>query len=48
LLESCLKCNHICGGGGGGVVVVLWVFTDYNTTPTKLFCFVLLVGLWQY
>ena len=26
-----------------------WVFTDNNTTPTKvvLFCFVLLVGLWQ-
>ena len=33
------------------VVVVVWwfggFFTDYNTTPTKLFCFVLLVGLWQ-
>ena len=31
---------------GGGVVVVWWwwcggFFTDYNTTPTKLFCFVL-------
>ena len=31
-------------GGGGGVVVFV---TDYNTTPTKLFCFVMLVGLWQ-
>jgi hypothetical protein len=32
-----------CGGGftGGG-------FTDNNTTPTKLFYFVLLVGLWQF
>ena len=41
---SGLKCNHI-----RGVVVVAWCgfFTDYNTTPTKLFCFVLLVGLWQ-
>jgi hypothetical protein len=29
------------------VVVVWWVFTDNNTTPTKLFCFVLLVGLRQ-
>jgi hypothetical protein len=43
---SGLKCNHSgvvwwwCGGGGG-------FFTDNNTTPTKLFCFVLLVGLWQ-
>jgi hypothetical protein len=25
-----------------------WVFTNYNTTLTKLFCFVLLVGLWQF
>jgi hypothetical protein len=34
---SGLKYNHICGGGG--------VFLNYNnTTPTKLFCFVLLVG----
>jgi hypothetical protein len=30
------------GDGGGG-----WFFTDNNTTPTKLFLFVLLVGLWQ-
>ena len=29
--------------------MVVWVFTDYNTTPTKvvLSCFGLLVGLWQ-
>ena len=37
----------------GGVVVwccggVVWFFlTDNNTTPTKLFYIVLLVGLWQ-
>jgi hypothetical protein len=32
------------------VVVVWWIFTDNNTTPTKvvLSCFGLLVGLWQY
>ena len=38
---SGLKCNDIrCD-------VVWWIFTDNNTTPTKLFYFVLLVGLWQ-
>ena len=44
-----------CGGVVvlcGGVVVwygMVWVFlTHNNTTPTKLFCIVLLVGLWQY
>ena len=41
LSGSGFKCNHI--------VVVWWCgfFTDNNTTTTKLFCFVLLVGLWQ-
>jgi hypothetical protein len=49
LQEKVLLVQHLLNehiAEAGGVVVV--VFTDYNTTPTKLFSFVLLVGLWQY
>jgi hypothetical protein len=40
---SGLKCDYSRGGGGG----VVFFFTYNNTTPIKLFCFVLFVGLWQ-